>query len=643
VEFAIWTAKAIASLDAKRVAHPFHRLHPGNRLLILLALVNHEIWQFQRHAREQVADPRTGSRSTVDAFQTLRTGLKLRSHEAIESAIEGFSYVVSDALRELKATDDVDTVWADIDDLNDLDVVEYINFGTSYRVLFERWQRVLFLGSTIERQFTKWRITTDVDRGKRAAVGEMRKYRQVDAEATRATLRYERAKRPIREVSGVRLPRLITFDFALGEETWTFESRRADAEPTDVDRLLAAHVEVAMYTWIAEMAGTAFDSSGTTCKNLLETWLVLRELAESFMAQSINGAGVAPLEPFLVGREFLCSHVALALECSCEEAGTRLTCLTHDGRPLTELYGHPLIRMDPELLAIFVPGLVHADFERVVVQWLLRHLDERASTITLEKPYALKGHIFEAFIRRMLQEGAARAALPGWAVEPDAIRFDQNAARAGREFDLLVTFGKTLIVGEVKCSAHPSDPTELAVRENLIETAVRQVRDQVEWIRQNWMEFRERLSIPLAADLASYRILPVVLLDGCYGPGFAVDGVSVIDGQELRAFMLSGQWQTGNGKTDSFGTVDLYHGAEEAEAALPAYLEQPPIVSKYLMDCRMRDLAYSGDDNPREKIVCRDYVVRPNRDIATTKKQIAMIAADFKVRVSRARSEVGTG
>lgn len=629
LEFAIHTGKAIAELDRQRLRHPVHELHPLDRLTFLLSLVNFELRSIRGEEQEQLKTMPKGRRGYGAATRRMRGGLRLRSPEALESVIDGFTYVVADSIGQMKALIEPEGGWRDPDSLNSAEMLEYANFCTSYRTLYERWQRVLLLGDHIERRYATWTIRADPSAAKRRGVAEARKYRQAYWEQRLAKRRSDVLNPLGGRVCGVLLPSLSTSEFRLDGQVWRFRATTRLAELAERTGDEAAQIAATMYAWIVEMGEQSIDADGVNCRGLLEAWLVLRELASSFEREGTDREHEAAFWPLLIASEDLCGHLVEALGCTAQRAAAYVKYLTHDGTLSMELYGHPLIPVEEDHFAVFTHGLINADLERVLNRWLKRHLKDPSCEGS--KTYARKGDIFEGFARDILKEAIDHAELPGWRMEPNSVRFEANSLRHGREFDLLLSFGSTLIVGEVKCSAHPDDPVELVERDALIEEAVAQVKDEVAWLKANWSEFRSRVSLPLAASHEKHRILPVILVDGCYGPGFPVDDVPVIDGGELKSFIMSGKLTLGVGNTQE-DCPRLYSDAVTAEAMLPAFLQQPPIIARYLAEGRRRQLRYDANDADGSRVIYEDWIIGHETPLNRIGKLSREIGGDLLTR-----------
>lgn len=149
LEFAIHTGEAIAALDGRRIEHPVHQMHPMSRLQILLTIANFELRSIRTEEQDQLRRMPTARRGHGAATRRMRDGLRLRSPEALESVIDGFAYVVADSIGQMKGLVEPEVGWRDPGTLGTDEVLEYANFCTSYRTLYERWQRVLLLGEHI--------------------------------------------------------------------------------------------------------------------------------------------------------------------------------------------------------------------------------------------------------------------------------------------------------------------------------------------------------------------------------------------------------------------------------------------------------------------------------------------------------------
>jgi hypothetical protein len=639
VEYAIWTAEAIRTLDARRVAHPFHQVRPLDRMQVLLSLAHHVVTD--RH--QAALDHGTGKgleSGRKPQGRASRGVSKIRPQEALETVIDSMIYVVNDSLVGARSSREGSEEGITPDSIGTEAVYEYFAFASEYRTIVARWQRVMLPGVKLQRNYAHWNVESEPSYGKRAAVGEFRKGQQQISDRQQRLRTWNHLGTPKSVVMGVRMPSRRTHSFREDGWVWRFEAVSSEWVIDDAAKLDRTQISGAMYAWIAELAEEVFDEIGTTGRGLLEAWLVLRELARSFVEE--EGEDGLPPPPLVLHDEDLVAHLVLSLECSDEQAAAYLQFLRNDGQVLHELYGHPLIDFGPGNILVFIPGLLHADVERVMVRWLSQNLKtakrtpERGRRKQRAKAnvdrYALKGDRFEAFVRSILIQAVDAAELPGWRVESEAVRFEGSETRNGREFDIVITFGSTILIGEVKCSSHPADPTEIRYRENLISRAVVQVRDQVDWIRQNWEEFREQVSVPLSASIQDHRILPVVVIDGCYGPGFPVDGVPVIDGGDLRSFILNGRWDHDKIGMDLSGCGRLYSNAAEAEIMLEPFLEQSPKMTRYLLACRPRKIPYGTSAPSTARFDYNDWIVDERRLGRVSEEQLRSIAMEFRDR-----------
>ena len=598
VEFAVDISSWIAALDRRRKAHPFQAVRPSDRVLAMLAIATAEVWRIERDARSQLHEKgNTEIRSFIDAREILRHGLSLRSSEAIESIIDGFSYIVVDALHESKKKKPLRSGNASsLEEHTSQDLIEYVNFSTTYRTLLELWQQVLFRGLDIRRNGGGWSIEVPHERAVRSAVGETRKYQQTAHEIAQFLLSPRKAP--------IGIPQKRASQFKLDRETWTF---RSDPLPNGAAPRYhedMARLTCALHSWVGALADIPITESGPCCRDLLEVWFALRELAASFLENSMALDGMPPSWPLSVEKATLEAHLQDVLP-QAQHVSHCIDLLTHDSELLTELYGHPLMPLETGKLTLFVPGLLHADFERVVVRWLARYLGSQAGSSTYDE----KGNIYESRVRKQFRAAASRAALSAtWKVEPDAIHFAAKNGGGEREFDLLVLAGHHLFVGEVKCSYHPADPREIADRENLIDGAVRQVQDQVAWVRTNWARFRNRVQLPLPAQASDCMITPFVVVDGCYGSGFAVNDVPVIDGVEFCQFIMSNTWPP----APATGSIMLYKDLSAALGALPSFLSDPPIVAIARSGTQSRTLKFDDPLIP-SPITFKDEILSMSR------------------------------
>ncbi|MFT9323610.1 MAG: hypothetical protein ABF537_05525 [Acetobacter sp.] len=596
IEFGIEMSGFVQKLNSALQSHSFQAAHPTDRVSRMLVLASAGLWHVEKRARNQLELGKpTAIRSFLDVEETLQYGQVIRSSELIEGVIDSFSYIVIDAFNEIKQSKKFEG-YQKISDFDQEDLNEYINFSNCYRTLLELWQNVLYRGLEIKSENLQWFITVPKDRAIRHAVGETRMFRQTAHVIKQFINSTEISQQKIL----VTIPQSIASDFRFDGQTWTFKSETILSDESTYRKETLARLYSSLHSWVGSLAFEKIDDSGLRCLDLLEIWIALRELTKSFLDWSVQKDDEPPSEPLTLKRELLEKHLAQGLNKNREDISRCLDRLIHDGNLLTELYGHPLLELNPSEITIFIPGLLHADFERVLVRWLARYLGTSGKDL-----YKNKGKIYEEYVRGKLGGAIARAALKdAWQVEPAAVHFPAKVAQKEREFDLLLSIGRLLLVGEVKCSIHPCDPREVADRENLIDEAIVQVRDQVQWIRQNWTLFRNRVKITLPLQLKDCEILPIVILDGCYGTGFAVDDIPVINCIELCQFITSREWPAGQTEHK----FELYRSLDGALTVISDFLRKPPLVQCAVEGTQSRELDFSNP-NLSSHIHFRDVIL----------------------------------
>lgn len=638
VEFAFFIARTIRKLNEERLASRLYELHPRDRLELLLTAMTHEVLRI--HARAvDAASSRAAAASVADQTQRMRGGLRLRSLEALESAVDAFAYIASEAYGELRDGDHSSAQRLVQGGFISEDLLRYINFAPDYRTLLEHWQLVLHAGYDIRRTGRTWIISQSRARSLRRAVGEIRKYRQTSGEIENFLQRWRRLGAVPPNPKGLSFAPVEAHDFRVGAHGYTFAIRQAPSASSFAEPAEIARIMLAFDSWKEELSAVEIDLQGRTCAQLFQAWYALRKLASDFVRATGTDGGPPDFSPPIFEAKLLTSYVSACLTCDREEAEARIAGITHPGNPRVELFSHPVLTISSSSVGLFVPGLLFADYERVLVQLIHQYVGGGADKGTR---LARKGSLYEQTVRSSLCKAVERAAVPGWSVEPRPISFPEAKGRKGREFDLLVCFGKTLIVGEVKCSSHPADPNEIGERERLIDEAASQVKEQVEWLARNWHEFTARVRLPLQSNFDDQIIIPAVIVDGCYGAGFPIVDVPVLDGGELRHFIGNRTWPAADTGIPATSLVPLYEDPTTAEVNLRAFLEQPPSIMLYLESASTRRLDYKGATIEGNQIRIESHVVPLAVPDTRRLRHLGAVARTFRDRTNRLRRPVSS-
>lgn len=210
-----------------------------------------------------------------------------------------------------------------------------------------------------------------------------------------------------------------------------------------------------------------------------------------------------------------------------------------------------------------------------------------------------RGPVFEQFVRAEL---GSMKRLRNFVVHPNPLIITVNSQT--EEVDVLARLGRTVIVGEVKCSVFPSEPWEVHNYYEVLKAAAEQAQRKTILAASGLPELRK---LPGFANLPEDAIfLPLVITNLTLGSGHQFSGVPVSDMLILRRYFEEGHLET-FGYIDSQGNrivgkdVQFYSDEDDAEAQLKMYFHNPPqvtIFNRYL-DIRSHPLLkLSDDDHP---------------------------------------------
>lgn len=595
-DFAIWVDFSIKSLLSRLRQSSLMSLPADSRLT---SLINFSSQEFNRVLsdpelfRKQRSDSKKPHRLRHDLL-TMRSGLVITAQEFLENTIDAISPAIRDSLLEIERGKGIEY---GLHKPPDTEVRDYLDCAIIYRTLLEFWQKVFYGGYDVQASPDGWQIGRDRAHAIREAVGQERRMIQDENHLRNMMRRGEEELQTERSKTNIRFPAWVPDSFVAQPDGITVQLRQRDGRDLDYDKLETARVISAHHTWIAKLSQlTLHGVAGLTGRLVLEGWLLFRRIVYTYNNINNYNPNIILVECPTLKRDSLLSTLSSALQVEPDLANYILELLSHRGESDRDLWSHPSLSLARNRVSLYTPALIFADLERVFNQLLKLNLPN--------KRYGeVKGHGYEQHVRDMVSDAIANTTpLPDWRVDGTSVKFED------REFDLVINLDQILLIGEVKCSAHPADPYEVADRERLIDKAAEQGAAQVAWLRSNWERFRKRSTLGLSSRVDDYIIIHVVIVDGSYGSGFPINDTPVLDSTEILSFILSDTTAIAQHQVSRIPIfpIKLYASSVEAARVLPIFLRNPPLIDFYSQCCTERELLYVADGFFPGKIRYRD-------------------------------------
>lgn len=212
-----------------------------------------------------------------------------------------------------------------------------------------------------------------------------------------------------------------------------------------------------------------------------------------------------------------------------------------------------------------------------------------------------RGEAFETHVREILGRSNR---LASFELVPRSITLEANGVE--EEIDLIVRVGKTILIGEVKCSIHPTEPMEV---HNYFHSRLYPGADQAfrkaEFVKENFGAFLSKVGFE-EIDEGNHRVVPVVVTNLSLGVGHSFNGVPVVDLFVLQKYIGDGVVEHNiyldeHGNSIAQSRERLYTSEEEAERAIESYLKDPPQLRHYKSGLRLSPMpiqSVSSEDKP---------------------------------------------
>lgn len=313
--------------------------------------------------------------------------------------------------------------------------------------------------------------------------------------------------------------------------------------------------------------------NGVTVGLLLSAWEVLHSLGEALSAKMPQESAISTLADLWqfaprIPRAKLYRLLAQALELKFEIARRIIDFLIFSPSQQEEIWARPFIALDDQLVTPVVACLTNPNPLRMVEKWM------KLGGIDLQQ----RGEAFEEHAREQLAEALSASSILKGGVCPHRYKLKRRADNPG-DIDLILWFGNTVLIGEVKCTLFPARASEFHNYFTTLERAGRQISRKAAAFKSGTDQFWRQIA--KSPPPAETRVVPFVLTNLCFGVGMRFSGVPAVDLLILERFVGDGFLERfvmfePDGKHTAGETLKFYSSAEEAEQAVERYLCDPP-------------------------------------------------------------------
>lgn len=200
--------------------------------------------------------------------------------------------------------------------------------------------------------------------------------------------------------------------------------------------------------------------------------------------------------------------------------------LTYRGESAQELWAQPLVHIAPGRVAPLFGATKSPNLRRIVDVWLAQ----------LGIDLSARGPAFETNVRNEIAAAiAASPKLSGAKVIDGTFVFRPRGGRE-EELDIVIGLGSLVMIGEVKCILHPTEPKRYFRHRQTVLDAVQQVKRKAQSVLENPKDFIDQVGTRQLSVKEEFDVLPIVIIDGAIHAGVARDGVPIVDLTILRIF-----------------------------------------------------------------------------------------------------------
>lgn len=322
--------------------------------------------------------------------------------------------------------------------------------------------------------------------------------------------------------------------------------------------------------------------NGVKLDLLVSAWELLHSLAEALAARMPTDSEITELRDLwqfapAIPRTKLCELLAKNLLIPYDRAGAILDFLTFSKDHSEELWARPLVQLDNSTLVPVLTCLSYPNPLRMIEKWM------KYGGLKLQE----RGEAFESHARQQVQATLKSSRMiRGSGVCQHRYKLKSSKDTPG-DIDLIVWFGNTILIGEVKCNLFPARASEFHNYFDDLEKAGRQIVRKAAVFKDQTDEFWRNIAKCEPPD--DTRIVPIILSNLPLGAGMKFNGVAATDLFILERFL-------GDGFLERFAIFDpasgfqggqkleFYATAEEAETLIEKYLADPPQLHHF-RDC----------------------------------------------------------
>ena len=343
---------------------------------------------------------------------------------------------------------------------------------------------------------------------------------------------------------------------------------------------------------------------GVRVNQLIACWQALAAAVEGFFSSVIEEVEVAfdeakdlniPLERFVpvFDRLSLVADIAAAAGVSRAVAVEAIKVMTFDGKSVRTVWGSPLVAVSPEKFAAVAVPFLSGTYLYPLKSWFK---DGGADL-------AEKGFTFEVELLQMFEEAQKEQwPLRFW-------RFLKSAkiscVARKEEVDLMLLTGERIFVVEAKCFLPGYEPRETSRYFSAVQKASEQAKRKAINIaasRDALKSYLKTRSVKTKLDLDRCPVTPLVVLYHPLGGGTGDAECAVIDRITLSKFLENENPRPMVRATEGWRALgdaeQLYRTDDDADAAFPLYVANPPILRGYkrqVVEVQVELFSYDGE------------------------------------------------
>lgn len=313
---------------------------------------------------------------------------------------------------------------------------------------------------------------------------------------------------------------------------------------------------------------------GVTPDLLLSAWELLYSLSEALVSEMSNESSITNPRDLLqfapaIPRTKLCDLLAKGLEIPFRLAKDIIEFLTFSEQHSDELWARPFVELDGSTLVPVLTCLHSPNSLRMIEKWM------KYGGLNLQE----RGEAFEVHVRKQVKQTLGTSRLiksAGVCEHRYKLKFEGDNPG---DIDLIIWFGSTILIGEVKCNLFPAKASEFYNYFGDLEKAGQQIARKAIAFGGQTENFWRRIA--KCEPPSETKVVPFILSNLPLGVGLRFSDVPVTDLLILERFFGDGfleRFVVFDPKLGNQGGQKLafYATAAEAERVVDTYLSDPP-------------------------------------------------------------------